>query len=99
MAARNIEQEFDALRTDLDKLRGDIASLTKTLGESARDVAKDQEVRARAAIREAGTRLDDATARARAKAREGAAALEEQIAERPLTSELVAFGRGGLVGK
>ncbi|HET8726998.1 MAG TPA: hypothetical protein VFO41_05755 [Alphaproteobacteria bacterium] len=99
MAARNIEQEFDTLRADLDILRADIVSLTKALGENVKDVAREQELRARAAVRGAGTKLDEARLQARLKAREGATALEEQIEERPLTSVLVAFGLGLLLGK
>ena len=47
----------------------------------------------------AGEVWDDATNEASRRGREGAAALEQQIEERPVISLLVAFGVGLVIGK
>jgi ElaB/YqjD/DUF883 family membrane-anchored ribosome-binding protein len=47
----------------------------------------------------AGEVWDDATNEASRRGREGAAALEQQIEERPFISVLVAFGIGVMIGR
>jgi ElaB/YqjD/DUF883 family membrane-anchored ribosome-binding protein len=74
MAERSLEQEFDALRQDLD-------SLKKTV------------------TRKGMRAIDDAVHTAKTGGEQGIAALEDHIVERPLTSLLIAFATGVLIGK
>lgn len=74
MAERSLEQEFDALRSDLD-------SLKKTV------------------TRKGMRAIDDAVHTAKAGGEQGIATLESHIVERPLTSLLIAFATGVLIGK
>jgi ElaB/YqjD/DUF883 family membrane-anchored ribosome-binding protein len=102
-ANRNLEAEFDMLKADLDTLRKDVSSLVGSFGDAATDEVKSRGRRARAAVGRvtdrAGEAWDDATSEASRRGREGVAALEQQIDERPLTSVLVAFGIGVVIGK
>jgi ElaB/YqjD/DUF883 family membrane-anchored ribosome-binding protein len=74
MAERSLEQEFDALRQDLE-------SLKKTM------------------TRKGMRAFDSAVNAAKANSEQGLATLENSIVERPLTSLLIAFATGVLIGK
>jgi ElaB/YqjD/DUF883 family membrane-anchored ribosome-binding protein len=102
-ANRNLEEEFDALKAGLDTLRNDISSRVNSFGEAATDEVRTRGRRARAAMGRvtdrAGEVWDDATNEASRRGREGAAAVKQQIEERPVISLLVAFGIGLVIGK
>jgi len=74
MAERSLEQEFDALRHDLESLKNTVT-------------------------RKGVKAFDDAVHTAKAGGEQGVAALESHIVERPLTSLLIAFATGVLIGK
>lgn len=103
MATRNLDQELDTLRADLGKIRDDIASLTRTLGDAAAAEAKAGGARlneaAHAAARTAKDRAQHFADAARTQGEEGIAALEQRIERNPITSVLVAFGVGLVIGK
>ncbi|MGP1394869.1 MAG: DUF883 family protein [Inquilinaceae bacterium] len=92
MATRNVEQELDALRGDMEKLRGDIGSLTKTLRATAEQKASSMAAAAK-------RNVDELKSEAEVKLREGTRAVESHIEERPLSSVLIAFGVGVVIGK
>ncbi len=99
MAEASVQEELDALKEDLARLRadiGDLAGVLKDLGveraERIRGSAED-EVRAR---REALRRRLDST---RARGRKVIDDLEDQIEGHPLSSLLAAFGMGFIIGK
>lgn len=75
MATRNVEQELDALRGDMEKLRGDIGSLTKTLRATAEQKASSMAEAAKRNVdelkSEAEVKLRDGTARWKAISRSG----------------------------
>jgi ElaB/YqjD/DUF883 family membrane-anchored ribosome-binding protein len=71
---RSLDQEFDALRKDLDSLK---STLTRK-GMKA---------------------VDSAVTQARSTGEQGMAAIETHIVDRPLTSVLIAFAAGVLIGK
>jgi ElaB/YqjD/DUF883 family membrane-anchored ribosome-binding protein len=102
-AARNLEEEFDALKAGLDTLRKDISSRVNSFGDAATDEVRTRGRRARAAVGRATDRAgevwDDAANEASRRGREGAAALEQRIEERPILSVLVAFGIGVMIGR
>ena len=71
---RSLDQEFDALRKDLDSLKSTLA-------------------------RKGMKAVDTAVSSARSSSEQGLAAIESQIVDRPLTSVLIAFAAGVLIGK
>lgn len=82
-----VDEEVAKLRKDLEQLRGDIAGLSEAVKEAGRE-------RGRAAI--------DRAKRSGAAARTEMHALREradrEIEEHPLTSVLMSFGVGFLIG-
>jgi ElaB/YqjD/DUF883 family membrane-anchored ribosome-binding protein len=102
VANRNLEEELDALKADLDKLRKDISTLVSSFGDAATDAVETSGRRARAAAGRvtdrAGEVWDNATNEASRRGRAGVAAVEQQIEERPFISVLVAFGIGLVIG-
>jgi ElaB/YqjD/DUF883 family membrane-anchored ribosome-binding protein len=102
-ANRNLEEEFDTLKTGLDTLRKDISSLVNSFGDTATDEVKTRGRRARTAVGRvtdrAGEVWDDAANEASRRGRAGVAAVEQQIEERPFISLLLAFGVGLLICK
>jgi ElaB/YqjD/DUF883 family membrane-anchored ribosome-binding protein len=98
-ANRSLEEEFDALRDALEALRKDISSRFNSFGESTADEVMTRGRRARAAVGRAASEVwDQASNEAGRRGRKGAAALEQQIQERPFISILVAFGIGVVIG-
>jgi ElaB/YqjD/DUF883 family membrane-anchored ribosome-binding protein len=82
------EKNLDQLRADFEALRSDVSSLVQTLKSDAIDqahVGYDK-------LKQAGGQAAD-------QVRVGAAAVERQIEDRPLTSVLAAFGIGFIIGK
>jgi ElaB/YqjD/DUF883 family membrane-anchored ribosome-binding protein len=92
MATRNLESEFDVLKDDLVKLRGDIANLSSALKETTSETVREQVGKVRG-------RIDEITGDARAHGRQTIDELADHIEDRPLASVLVAFGVGILLGR
>ncbi|MDR6292665.1 ElaB/YqjD/DUF883 family membrane-anchored ribosome-binding protein [Inquilinus ginsengisoli] len=99
MATRNLDQELDTLRADLGKIRDDIASLARTLGDAATAEAKAGGARINEAAHAAKDRAQRFAESARTQGEDSIAALEERIEQNPITSILVAFGVGLVIGK
>lgn len=99
MATRNLDQELDTLRADLGKIRDDIASLTRSLGEAATAEAKAGGERLSEAAHAARDRAQRFAESARAQGEEGIAAVERRIEQNPFSSVLIAFGVGLVIGK
>ena len=79
--------EFEVLKDDLDKLRGQFAELTDLLRASARHAGDEAANQARRAGEHAWN-----------KARGKAEDVISQIEEKPVTSAAIAFGIGLLLG-
>ena len=97
MTARNVEQEFDALKADLARLSGDLGGLTEAvrtlIGQDADAyISKFRTAMGHANMTEA---VDVATARAR----DGATYVTGQVRNHPLTTILACFGLGVVLGK
>jgi len=92
MATRNLEGEFDVFKDDLNKLRNDLAHLSAALRDTTSETVREQVD----AIR---THVDKLTREAREQGRETLDDLADRIEERPLTSVLIAFGVGVLLGR
>ena len=92
MSSHNVESEFDTLKDDLAKLRADVASLSATLRDITSDTVHEQ-------VHAIRGRINNLTDSAKAEGQQRLDELTEQIEERPLTSVLIAFGVGLLIGK
>jgi ElaB/YqjD/DUF883 family membrane-anchored ribosome-binding protein len=88
MASASDSNELAKVKEELAALRKDLAALTESYKKTARDEADGLAARARTGAEQVG-----------AKAREGVSAISEQIEERPLTSALVAFAAGLVIGR
>jgi ElaB/YqjD/DUF883 family membrane-anchored ribosome-binding protein len=85
---RNLESEFDTLKQDLATLRADIGSLVGVLKDEG--AAKLNAAAAQAGVA-AGKAVD--------LGKQGVSELETTIAQRPLSSVLIAFGVGAIIGR
>ena len=84
---KHTDVEFEVLKDDLDKLRGQFAELTDLLRASARHAGDEAANQARRAG-------EAAWKQARGKAED----VISQIEEKPVTSAAIAFGVGILLG-
>lgn len=92
MTTRNLEGEFDVIKDDLVKLREDIANLSSALKDVTSETVRERMEALRG-------RIDELTGDARSQSRQAMDDLADRIEERPLTSVLVAFGVGILLGR
>ena len=92
MTDRNLEGEFDTLKEDFSKVRSDIASLKDSLQGYATETVRNK-------YNDGKQRLDKLTETARYKSRAQLEDLAAEIEDRPLTSILVAFGAGVILGR
>lgn len=81
------QADYEELRKELDKLRSDIAGLTRTLRDIAADEGSD-----------AYERMRRSADRAQEQAAHTVEAMGHEIGERPFTSVLSAFILGVLIG-
>lgn len=99
MADTKLENELDALRADMAKLRGDLSGLSDAMKEAGlRRVEGAQETLAElaAALRD---EVQGALGVARDRSKKSVEAVEHTIEEKPFLSLLTAFGVGVLLGK
>jgi ElaB/YqjD/DUF883 family membrane-anchored ribosome-binding protein len=92
MTSHDIDGDLGAVKDDLAKLRADIVQLSTALKEITSQTVHE---RLSTLQGEFGRMTDDAKARGRKQMDE----LAGQIEEQPLTSVLIAFGVGLLVGR
>ena len=83
-----LTKSADDLQADFDQLREDMAALMKTVSRMADNGQRES----LAKIKQAGSAATD-------RARQGLETAEGTIVQNPLTSVLVAFGGGLLIGK
>jgi ElaB/YqjD/DUF883 family membrane-anchored ribosome-binding protein len=92
MTNPDIEGDFDHVKEDLAKLRADLANLSSSLKDVTSGAVHDQ-------IAQIRTRIDGMTGEARQRSRETLDELAGRIEEKPLSSILIAFGVGLLIGR
>ena len=92
MADRDLNKDVDAIKTDLDALRKDLASVLETIKGTARN-------RAESELDALQKRLNQIATDVQASGRDSLRAVESQIGERPLVSIAVAFAVGLMLGK
>lgn len=88
MATNDTAKATEELREDLDKIRSELAGLVEAVGKFAAD-----------GRREGLRALDGARTRAQAQAAQSLESIEQQVAEKPLVSMLIAFAVGMVFGK
>jgi len=92
MTSHDVEGEFSAVKDDLAKLRADIANLSAALKDLTSETVHDQ-------IDSLKGRIDRATHDARDQGRKALDDLADHVEERPVSSVLIAFGVGVLLGR
>jgi ElaB/YqjD/DUF883 family membrane-anchored ribosome-binding protein len=99
MSARNVEQEFDALKSDFAKLSADLVNLTEAMRNLTGENAQEYMKKGRNVLDQANKDVEAAAAALGERGRQGITAIAHQIKERPLTSILICLGLGIVVGK
>jgi ElaB/YqjD/DUF883 family membrane-anchored ribosome-binding protein len=92
MTSHDVEGEFGAVKDDLAKLRADITNLSAAIKELTSDAVHDQ-------IDSLKGRFDRLTDDAKNQGRQALDDLADHIEERPVSSVLIAFGVGILLGR
>ena len=92
MTSHDVEGEFSAVKDDLTKLRADIANLSAALRELSSDTVHEQ-------IDSLKGRIDRLTHDAKDQGRQALDDLADHIEQRPVSSVLIAFGVGILLGR
>ncbi len=99
MSVRNVEQEFDALKTDVGTLSADLVRLTEALRELTGEGAQGYWAKLRSVTGQASEEVHAASAALGARGREGIDAIERQVRANPLMSILICLGLGLVIGK
>jgi ElaB/YqjD/DUF883 family membrane-anchored ribosome-binding protein len=92
MSSHDVESEFGTVKDDLVKLRADIANLSAALKELTSETVHEQ-------VDSLKGRIDHLTSDAKLRGRQTLDDLADQIEERPVSSVLIAFGVGILIGR
>lgn len=99
MAERDLNNEMEALRADVTKLRTDLGNIAQALKEVGKGKAED----ARSSVSELASTLREELLRAlegaKDRGKRSVATVEETIEDRPFLTLLTAFGAGILLGK
>lgn len=88
MATSDFSKDVDKLKSDMDELRKDVASIAEALKELGTEKG-----------REAFARAEEIGERARRRASAAEERVSHEIEERPFASVLTAFGVGFVIGK
>jgi ElaB/YqjD/DUF883 family membrane-anchored ribosome-binding protein len=92
MSSHDVEGEFGTVKDDLAKLRADIANLSAALKDLTSETVHEQ-------IDSLKGRIDHLTSDAKLRGRQTMDNLADHIEERPVSSVLIAFGVGILIGR
>lgn len=99
MADHDLSEELEAVRSDIGKLRSDMGGVAEAL----RDVTRTRAEEAREGLASMASSVRDEIRRnvenVRERGRGVVDEVETRIEQRPLTSLLIAFGAGLLLGK
>jgi ElaB/YqjD/DUF883 family membrane-anchored ribosome-binding protein len=92
MTSHDVEGEFSAVKDDLARLRADVANLSAAIKDLTSERVHDQ-------IDSLKGRIDRLTSDAKDQGRQALDDLADRIEERPVSSVLIAFGVGILLGR
>ncbi|WP_449220016.1 DUF883 family protein [Tistrella mobilis] len=98
-SGKAVDTEMETLKADLAALKADLAKVTRQAGRTAGIGAEELGDKANEEISRLKTEVDRLMQLASERGRGAVAAAEHKIEERPLTSVLVAFGVGLVIGK
>ncbi len=96
---RSVDQELSSLKDDLGQLRQDMVALTRALADSAEGGAREVAERVRTMAVKTQAEAGRLSRAALAQGEQGFDAVAAQIEQRPLTSILISFGVGLVIGK
>lgn len=99
MPARNVDVEFDALKSDFSKLSSDLASLTEAMRTLTGEEAQGYLDKARNVVGQAQDGIGATVSAISASGHQGIASVEEHIRQRPLASILIGLGVGLAIGR
>lgn len=91
MANEAINKEMEQLRNDMAGLRSDLSSLVETVRDLSQEKGQAAYQRAKARVRDTGDYVQEELS-------DMHESIGRQVEERPMTSLLVTFGAGFLVG-
>ena len=95
----NLQQEFDTLKEDVAKLRGDVGDLLDVLRALGAEKVSDAKEGFDEELARRREELREALAGAKARGQRTAKAVEDEITEHPMSSIAAAFGIGFLIAK
>lgn len=93
-----LEQGWQNLRVDMNKLRSDLADVAQALVEAGRAEAGEAKTRLQAAAQQRLDEVRQVLDTAREGSQKATDVLKQQVEEKPLMSLAVAFGAGILLG-
>jgi len=99
MADGDVNQEIAALQADFGQLRNDILALTKSIGELTKRRAEEGVESLKQTGNRAAERVRAAAADVNAYKDDKIAAAEQHVVEHPISSVLIAFTAGMILGK
>jgi ElaB/YqjD/DUF883 family membrane-anchored ribosome-binding protein len=99
MAESDVNQDVAQLQADFSQLRSDIVALTKSIADLTKRRAEDSVESLKAAGNQAADRVRAAAAEANAYKDARIAAAEAHVVEHPISSVLIAFTAGMILGK
>ncbi len=93
-----LEQGWQSLRVDLNKLRSDLAEVAQALFEAGRVEAGEAKTRLQEIAQQRLDTVRQALDSARQRSQNATDAIKQQVEEKPLVALAVAFGAGMLLG-
>jgi len=99
MAESDVSPEVAALQADFSQLRNDLLALTKSIGDLTKRRAEDSVESLKQTGNRAAERVRAAASDATAFKDASLAAAEQHVVEHPISSLVVAFAAGMILGK
>jgi ElaB/YqjD/DUF883 family membrane-anchored ribosome-binding protein len=93
-----VRSRYEALKSDLDKLRGDLSNLMEGVVHSSRDSAVRAKEGTVAAARRGWGQVTSSVGAVRERGREAVEGVERQVARRPFVCLATVFGIGLILG-
>ncbi|HKJ74623.1 MAG TPA: hypothetical protein VKA19_10945 [Alphaproteobacteria bacterium] len=95
----DLRKEFDTLKADVNKLRGDVSELVDILKELGTEKTTSAKASVDEELARQREKLRATLTDARTRGRKAAESMEGEIAEHPMSSLIAAFGLGFVIAK
>ena len=99
MPVRNVEDEFDILKSDFGKLSSDLGRLTEAVQSLVGQDVQACKVKLQGVMGQVGDGVEEAVSAIGVRGKAGAHCVARQMQDHPVTSLLVCLGLGLAVGK